>query len=280
MSNELDKNVSKLFKSMHKSVQKMRKKTAIEDVLDSNNTAEMNVDDVVGSKTGTLNKAKKKDLEECECKKGCECEDIAPADDEMEKREVFFKSMIKNFETISSAYLKKQEGETLKDSIIDHAKKDKKIGIPELDAGIADAKGNSRMALPKERVKANKKDGGGSKMATDSEKGGLKAMVNSKKGDNAIKAKRKKDHRNKDVIRPRSVEKLAASEDAKMPSSKDLKYPSKDDIKRAKEQKIPTTDRKGPDARKKVRRKTDQRHPTDVKNPKHPKKKDLEYPKD
>jgi hypothetical protein len=218
MSKKLDESVNKLFKSMHKSVKKLRKKNAIEDVLDSNSMAEMSPDDVAGSKTGTLNKAKKKkELEKCAGVKDCDCEcdDVAPADDEMEKREVFFKNMLKNFQTISGAYLEKKEGEKLVDSMVDHAQKDKKTGIPKLDAGIADAKDESRMALPEEKSKKkNKNKGDGSKMATDSEKRSLKIMASAKKGHKDIEAKKKKDHRNKKIQRPRGVEdKMAASED-------------------------------------------------------------------
>lgn len=93
----------KIIKDMKDAINKVRKKNAIDDVLDSNNMAEMSSDSLPSSKQGTMSK---KD-EDCNCKgeKDCECDDIP-----MDKAEQVVKSIINNFKKISDAYLAKKEG--------------------------------------------------------------------------------------------------------------------------------------------------------------------------
>lgn len=198
MDDFLKNRVQKLVKAMKS---KVRHKNAVEDVLDANNTAEMSLDLIATDKTSAM---KKKD-KECDCKNkdNCECDEIAPCDDEIEKAEKFVKSVLNNFKIISDAYFKKMEEFPYKEA---------------RDRAMAASKAK-------------------------------KAMKDSRK------------------------EKIP-----KYPSKKDLEHPTSEDIERAKKQKVPKT-KKSPEQRKKTGRNDDShKHPTDVKNPKYPSKKDLEHP--
>lgn len=97
-------NKDKLLKEMKKAVKKVRKKNAIDDVLDSDRVAEMS--DTPSGTEGVMRKKK----EDCNCKgeskEDCECEEAAP----MDKAEEIVKSIINNFKKISDIYLEKKEG--------------------------------------------------------------------------------------------------------------------------------------------------------------------------
>ena len=95
MKKELKNKIDTLVQSMYKSA---KKSNAVKDVLDSDNIAEMDVDEVSVGSTNAMNKSKiKKKKDECE----------GPG--EIEKTEVFIKGMIKNFKIISDAYMTKKE---------------------------------------------------------------------------------------------------------------------------------------------------------------------------
>ena len=89
MDNYLKEKADLLLKSLYKNVNRLKqKKDAIEDVLDSNRTAEINPDDVPTGSSGILNKAKK---------------------EEVKKNEEIVDKLLKNLETISKAYKLKME---------------------------------------------------------------------------------------------------------------------------------------------------------------------------
>jgi hypothetical protein len=89
MDNYLKEKADLLLKSLYKNVNKLKqKKNAIEDVLDSNRTAEINPDDIPAGSSGILNKAKK---------------------EEVKKNEEIAQKLLKNLETISKAYKSKME---------------------------------------------------------------------------------------------------------------------------------------------------------------------------
>lgn len=102
MDKYLKNKVNELVKSMKKAI---AEKDALKDVLDADRIAETNPDEVPSDRSSVLNK------EECECKdkkekdKCDECKDAAP----MDKNEIFVKNIMKNFKTISEAYMKKME---------------------------------------------------------------------------------------------------------------------------------------------------------------------------
>ena len=100
-------NKDKLLKEMKKAVQQVRKKNAIDDVLDPNNRAEMSDKSVPTGAAKVMHKEEKE--EDCNCKgeskKDCECEEAAP----MDKAEEIVKSIINNFKKICDIYLEKQE---------------------------------------------------------------------------------------------------------------------------------------------------------------------------
>ena len=67
MDNYLKEKADLLLKSLYKNVNKLKqKKNAIEDVLDSNRTAEINPDDIPAGSSGILNKAKKEEVKKNE----------------------------------------------------------------------------------------------------------------------------------------------------------------------------------------------------------------------
>jgi hypothetical protein len=105
MDDFLKDRADKLIKSMYKAVME---KSVPKDVFDSDKIANVNPDEVA---VGASSAMKKKKDEDCDCKdkNDCECEDIAPVDDEMEKREKFVKSVMDSFKAVSNAYLKKME---------------------------------------------------------------------------------------------------------------------------------------------------------------------------
>ena len=89
MDNYLKEKADLLLKSLYKNVKRLKqKKNAIEDVLDSNRTAEINPDDIPAGSSGILNKAKK---------------------EEVKKNEEIAQKLLKNLETISKAYKLKME---------------------------------------------------------------------------------------------------------------------------------------------------------------------------
>ena len=100
-------NKDKLLKEMKKAVEVVRKKNAIDDVLDPNNRAEMSDKSVPTGAAKVMHMSEKE--EDCNCKgeskKDCECEEAAP----MDKAEEIVKSIINNFKKISDIYLEKQE---------------------------------------------------------------------------------------------------------------------------------------------------------------------------
>ena len=96
MNKKIENKVQALVKSMYKSVKKSTEEGIIADLMDSDRIAEISPDDVPKSKSGTLNKTKKKKEEsEDECL--------------VEKGENFMKSFVEGFEAISKAYLEKDE---------------------------------------------------------------------------------------------------------------------------------------------------------------------------
>lgn len=110
MDSYLKQKVEKLVKSMKSKV--VEHKDAIEDLADPNRIAEMGANSVATNRTSAVLQ-RNEDEEECKCKgeKDCECDKVAPVDDEMEKAEEFIKSVIKNFKTISEFYIQKKEEE-------------------------------------------------------------------------------------------------------------------------------------------------------------------------
>ena len=106
MNKELKNKVDNLVKSMQKSVKKVKEKNAIEDVLDANNVAEMSPDSIAVGSTSAMNKSKKKKKIP---KADCHCDEDVAEPGGFEKAEDFVKSMIDNFQKISSAYLEKKE---------------------------------------------------------------------------------------------------------------------------------------------------------------------------
>ena len=110
MNKELEDKANKLLKSLYKSVKKVSKKNAIDDVLDSNNIAEMSPDSDTPDTASVMHKAKGKKIDKCEGKKSCDCECGSP--DEMmdaQKSEEFIGNIMKSFQMISGAYLEKKE---------------------------------------------------------------------------------------------------------------------------------------------------------------------------
>jgi|VirMetMinimDraft_7_1064189.scaffolds.fasta_scaffold01061_18 hypothetical protein len=108
MNKELEEKANKLLKSLYKSVKKVSKKNAIDDVLDSNNVAEMSPDSEPADTAGVMAKNKdKKDKKECDCD-SCAC---ASPDEEVDiqKGEKFIGNIMENFKMISELYLEKKE---------------------------------------------------------------------------------------------------------------------------------------------------------------------------
>lgn len=105
MDSYLKQKVKKLVKSVMKN-----NKDVIEDLMDPNRTSEADLNSVATNRTSAVLQ-RNEDEEECKCKgeKDCECDKVAPVDDEMEKAEEFIKSVIKNFKAISEAYIQKME---------------------------------------------------------------------------------------------------------------------------------------------------------------------------
>jgi hypothetical protein len=105
MDSYLKQKVKKLVKSVMKN-----NKDVIEDLMDPNRTSEADLNSVATNRTSAILQ-RNEDEEECKCKgeKDCECDKVAPVDDEMEKAEEFIKSVIKNFKAISEAYIQKME---------------------------------------------------------------------------------------------------------------------------------------------------------------------------
>ena len=111
MDSYLKQKVEELVKSMKSKV--VEHKDAIDDLVDPNRIAEMGANSVATNRTSAVLQRNEDEEEECNCKgeKDCECDKVAPADDEMEKAEKFIKSVIKNFKAISEAYIQKKEDE-------------------------------------------------------------------------------------------------------------------------------------------------------------------------
>lgn len=112
-------NKDKLLKEMKKAINQVRKKNAIDDVLDPNNRAEMSDKSVPTGAAKVMHMSEKE--KDCNCKgeskKDCECEEAAP----MDKAEEIVKSIINNFKKISDIYLEKTE-ETKKTVSDDHGR--------------------------------------------------------------------------------------------------------------------------------------------------------------
>jgi len=137
MNKELEEKANKLLKSLYKSVKKVSKKNAIDDVLDSNNVAEMSPDSVQADTTSVMAKGKTKKLEKCKDKKDCDCECDGPEEEiDVQKSEQFIGDIMENFKMISDIYLEKKEGDlekhrmaTFKEtSPVRQAKDQQKIG--------------------------------------------------------------------------------------------------------------------------------------------------------
>jgi hypothetical protein len=140
MSKDLQAKVDKLKKSMYKTVRKVKEKNAIEDVLDSDRVAEMSPDSIPASRGGVLQKdlgerrkgkkgtilsREKSPLNSPDTKNrkedGVEYKKQSKKDDKIfadaaknggrivSKGEDFVRNMMKNFETISKAYMEKLE---------------------------------------------------------------------------------------------------------------------------------------------------------------------------
>ena len=96
MDNYLKEKSDLLLKSLYKKMKKLEhKKDAIEDVLDSNTTAEMNPDDIPTSSSNTLNKAKMQKKQK------------VPKD--VKKNEEMVNKLLKNLDVISKACKSKME---------------------------------------------------------------------------------------------------------------------------------------------------------------------------
>jgi len=105
MNKELEEKANKLLKSLYKSVKKVSKKNAIDDVLDSNNVAEMSPDSVAADTANVM--AKNKGKKACDCD-SCECE--GPEEEiDVQKSEQFIGNIMENFKMISDIYLEKKE---------------------------------------------------------------------------------------------------------------------------------------------------------------------------
>lgn len=104
MDKEFDLKIKKMVKSMYKTVQNMKEKNAVNDVLDSDNVAEMSPDSVGSDQAGVLNKNKekmKKDLKKDASKT------LGIEDKSCYKSEDFVKDVMKSFEKISKVYIEK-----------------------------------------------------------------------------------------------------------------------------------------------------------------------------
>lgn len=129
MDKEFDEKIKKMVKSMYKTVQNMKQKDAISDVLDKDKIAQMSPDSIPSGKTGALNKNKekmKKDMKKFLALGGTQTSGQNPTSSTSQgkppppapgtsiadqigfgKNEIFVKDMMKNFEKISKAYLEK-----------------------------------------------------------------------------------------------------------------------------------------------------------------------------
>jgi hypothetical protein len=148
----MDKN--NILKEMKKAVKKVRKKNAIEDVLDNNRVAEMSADSIENSKQGVMSK---KD-EECNCKgeKDCECD----SDDVIHKTEYLVKSIINNFKNISDFYLAKKENKEKPFHGYNKEKHSKEGGLSEKERNRINREEGSNLKAPvssKEAKKSPKK---------------------------------------------------------------------------------------------------------------------------
>jgi hypothetical protein len=107
MDKHIQERIAKLKKSLYKNIQKASKKDVINDVLDSNNIAEISPDSISPDKSSVVKKNKD---EECKCEKKseCECEEAAPLEKPgMHKSEQIAREILDNFKTISEVYLRK-----------------------------------------------------------------------------------------------------------------------------------------------------------------------------
>lgn len=104
MDDYIKEKIEELRKSMYKKVEKLNKKGAIEDLLDSNRIAESKEDEDDIKSGSTVNK--KSEKHDCDCKdqNDCEC-------DEVKKGEAFVRDIVKNFKTISEHFLAKSRSE-------------------------------------------------------------------------------------------------------------------------------------------------------------------------
>lgn len=210
--------IEKLVKSMQKSVKKVKEENVIKDVLDADRIAEVSPDDIAANKTGTLNKGKEKDLEKCSDDPDCECNE----EDNIKKGEDFITDILSKFEVISNAYLKKQEGTKLKDSMVNHALQDKKTGIPKIDASISDAKGQGRMALPEERPKKQAPGKSGPAGVSSKDKAG---MGRARKRMESSSEHMKKPVKNKRMVSRNELKALKASKMKRANASKSKTLP-------------------------------------------------------
>jgi len=110
MDKDISNKIEDLVKSMYKTVKALKKKNALEDVLDEDRVAEVDPDLVPADRTGSLNKKKK---------------------EEVKKTEDFVKSVMDNFEVISKAYM------------MEKAKIDTKK-FPDTDSGFASKRRQER----------------------------------------------------------------------------------------------------------------------------------------
>lgn len=109
MNKEIDEKIKKMVKSMYKTVQNMKEKDAISDVLDKDRIAEMSPDSIPSGKSGILNKNKEKMKKDMK-KDVSNLLGIDPSQGEnmsVNKNEEFVKDLMKSFTKISSAYIEK-----------------------------------------------------------------------------------------------------------------------------------------------------------------------------
>lgn len=147
-------NKNKALQEMKKAIKRVRKKNAIDDVLDNNRYAEMSSDSEPGSKTGVMEKK-----QDCDCKdkskEDCECEEAAP----MDKNEIV-KSIINNFKKISEAYLEKKEKKEKPFHGYNKKKHSKEGGLSEKERNRINREEGSNLKAPvssKEAKKSPKK---------------------------------------------------------------------------------------------------------------------------
>lgn len=129
MDKEFEEKIKKMVKSMYKNVQNVQSrkaKDAIKDILDDNNVAESNPDDLAGHSSNIMNKGNddrcwegykpvkgKKAYSEDSCEKMKKdlkkdgAKTLGIKEEDCYKSEDFVKDFMKSFEVVSSAYIEK-----------------------------------------------------------------------------------------------------------------------------------------------------------------------------